>query len=271
MKEQFLLQPNETTAHKFWKTWKWIGLAVYAIALIFGQYLPGTFVTAASIYGIIVIALLIFSGVRYLKDRLFWRVRNRLIGSFVFVGIIPLLLILGVIFLTAYILFGQLAGQYLNSAIQENERLLSDINAELAGHLASANPADVFRTEAVSVFTGHSAQFPHMAGRLVRRLPNGTLSVVSKYDPHAILRDISPHPGDKWRGKAESFLGVLEDGSKVVLASFRPIPAAAGFYIETEAPLDRSLEDRLRLEKSLYVISPRIRTPTLPPAATGSR
>ena len=89
--------------------------------------------------------------------------------------------------------------------------------------------------------------------RLLQRLPDGTLRAVSKYDPQKILRDVSPHPGDKWRGKASSFEGLLTDRGKILLTSFRPVPGLAGFYVETAAPLDRFLEDRLRREKSLYV------------------
>jgi sigma-B regulation protein RsbU (phosphoserine phosphatase) len=253
MNEQILLPPMGTPVRKFWKPWKWIGLALYAVALVFNQSLPGIFVAAAYIYGIVVLVNLAFSGFRYLKDRLFWRVRNRLIGSFVFVGVIPLLIFLGVIFLSGYMLFGQLAAQYLNSALQENERLVSDINLELADDIASANAASAFQAKAAAVFSSHSAQFPRLAARLLRRLPNGSLDVVAKYDPQAVVRDLPSHPGDAWRGSAASFEGLVEDGERILLASFRPLPGLAGSYLEVAAPLDRFIEDRLRQEKSLYI------------------
>lgn len=243
----------ESTRRKFWKSWKWIGLTVFAVALVFRQWLPGFVVIAANFYGTVVIANLVIFIFRYLRDRLFWRVRNRLIGSFIFVGVLPLLIILGLAFLAAYLVFGQLAGQYLNSALKDNTRLISDINVELAGHIASAGASNAFPAKASSVFSRHSAQFPRLAARLLRRLPNGSLALVSKYDPHGVVRDLTPHPGDKWRDGAASFEGILEDGGRLLLASFRPIPGIAGLYVETAAPLDRSFEDRLRQEKSLFV------------------
>ena len=124
-----------------------VGISVYVAALLFGRWLPEFLVAAANIYGIVVIAKLVFFVFRYLRDRFFWRVRNRLIGSFIFVGIIPLLILLGVVALSGYILLGQLAGQYLNRALQENGRLISEINAELAGQIAHADATKRFSCE----------------------------------------------------------------------------------------------------------------------------
>jgi phosphoserine phosphatase RsbU/P len=253
MKEQILLQPLETHRRKFWKPWKWIGLAVYGIALLFSQWLPGILVAIAYIYGMVVIANLAFFCLRYLRDKLFWRVRNRLIGSFIFVGVIPLLIILGLFAIAFQVTLGQLSGNYLANALRENTGLLSEIEVELAGHLATADAAGVFPEKAALVFSNHSAQFPHLAAKLSRRLPNGTFKLISKYDPNAVVRDISPYPGDKWRGSNASFDGILEDGQKLLLTSFRPVPGGAGFYLETTAPLDKFMENRLRNEKSLYV------------------
>ena len=143
MKEQFLLPPNEAPRRKFWTPWKWIGLAVYAAALLFGRWLPESVVAAASLYGIVVIANLIWIFSRFLKDRFFWRVRNRLLGSFIFVGVIPLLILIGVIALSTYILLGQLAGQYLNRTLRENELLVSEMNADLAGQIAAAGDTEI--------------------------------------------------------------------------------------------------------------------------------
>ena len=253
MKEQILLPPNEAPVRKFWKPWKWIGISVYVAALLFNRWLPGFLVAAAYIYGIVVITGLVFFVFRYLKDRFFWRVRNRLIGSFIFVGIIPLLILLGVVALSGYILLGHLAGQYLNQALQENGRLISEINAELAGQIAHADATGSFSARAAAVFSNHSSQFPRLAVRLLQRLPDGTLRAVSKHDPQKILRDVSSHPGYKWLGKASSFEGLLTDRGKILLTSFRPVPGLAGFYLEAAAPLDSFLEERLQREKSLYV------------------
>ncbi len=253
MTEQILLPPNEAPVRKFWKPWKVVGISVYVAALLFNRWLPGFLVAAAYIYGIVVITGLVFFLFRYLRDRLFWRVRNRLIGSFIFVGIIPLLILLGVVALSGYILLGHLAGQYLNRALQENGRLISEINAELAGQIAHEDATSAFSARAAAVFSNHSSQFPRLAARLLQKLPDGTLRAVARYDPQKILREVSSHPGYKWLGKASSFEGLLTDRGKILLTSFRPVSGLSGFYLEAAAPLDSFLEERLQREKSLYV------------------
>ncbi len=253
MTEKLLLAPMETPHRKFWKPWKWIGIGFFAIALLLHRWLPSFFVTAATIYGVVVLAGLAFFLFRYLKDRLFWRVRHRIIGAFFFVGIIPLVILFSLAFLISYLLLMQLGGQYFSNALQENTRLISEINMELAGHVSAGDTANSVQLKAPKVFGNYSSQFPHLAARLSRRLPSGSYSVISKYDPHAVVREISPYPGDAWRGSDASFEGVLKDGEKLFMTSFRPVPGVPGFYLETTAPLDKSIEERLRLEKSLYV------------------
>ena len=253
MTEQILLPPNEAPVRKFWKPWKVVGISVYVAALLFNRWLPGFLVAAAYIYGIVVITGLVFFLFRYLRDRLFWRVRNRLIGSFIFVGIIPLLILLGVVALSGYILLGHLAGQYLDRALQENGRLISEINEELAGQIALEDATSAFSARAAAVFSNHSSQFPRLAARLLQKLPDGTLRAVARYDPQKILREVSSHPGSKWLGKASSFEGLLTDRGKILLTSFRPVSGLSGFYLEAAAPLDSFLEERLQREKSLYV------------------
>ena len=253
MKDHLLLTPLETPRQKFWKNWKWIGIAVFIAVLVAHQYLPDLLVLGGYLYGFIVLASLAFYVFRYLRDRFFWRVRNRIISSFIFVGVIPVLVIFGLIGLASYLLFGQLASQYLGSALEENRRLLSEINLDLAGQMDSAEDAGAFPAKASSIFKRHAAQFPHLAAQLIKRQPNGMLMILASQDPNHIIRAISPHPGDKWREKAAAFDGILEDKENLLIVSFRPMPRIPGLYVETAAPIDHAFEERLRLEKSLYV------------------
>lgn len=253
MTEKLLLPPSDAPRRKFWKLWKWICLAIFAFALLFKGFLPRSIVSVAYLVGVVFIANLLFAASRYLRNRLFWHVRNRLISSFIFVGVIPLVILACLLWASGYLLLGQLGVQYITNTFQENTRRISDINSELAGQIASARNVSVFPSKAASVFSRSFAQFPRLASRVLQRLPNGNLEVVSKYDPQNVLPDVSPHPGDKWRGGSESFEGILKDNRRLLLTSFKPIPGSGGFYVETTAPLDKHMEDRLRREKSLYV------------------
>ena len=71
---------SDAPAQKIWRLWKWVGLVLYAAVLLFGRWLPGTIVAVGYLYGIVVIANLLFHLFRYLKSSLFWRVRLLLLA-----------------------------------------------------------------------------------------------------------------------------------------------------------------------------------------------
>jgi sigma-B regulation protein RsbU (phosphoserine phosphatase) len=251
METQILLPPGDAPKKKFWKPWKWIGLLTYAAVLLLNRWLPGPLVAAGYLYGIAVVAHLLFHAFRYLKDRLFWRVRNRIIGSFIFVGIIPIVLLLGVVFLSAFLLAGQLADRYLEISLRESEHQITEINEELmgliGGDLKTALPAMASR-----VWPVHSGQFPGLASRLLRRQTDGSFVVMSKYDPRNTLREPKTYPGDKWLAGGAHYEGLIRQGEIALMTSLRPVPRSAGLYLEVSAPLDQSVEERLQREKSIY-------------------
>lgn len=251
MAEQILLPPDEAPARKCWRPWKLVCLAIFAVVLIAQKALPGTVIVVGSLCGAVAIVNLLWFGVRFLKDRFFWRVRNRLIGSFIFMGFIPLLLLLGVIAASAYLLFGQMAWQRLDAAMRENIGLVSEINAELAKAVAPADSSSL-NTKAPQIFAKRALQFPRLASRLLHRRPDGTLEELSMYDPHSLLPKLSPHPGLKWLAGGERFEGLLHEGRSAVLTSFQSLPASGNFYVETMAPMDGALALRLAKEKSIY-------------------
>src|SRR3974377_93318 len=53
------------------------------------------------------ILLLAILGFRWLRSQLLWRLRNRLIVTYVFIGVIPVLLLFVISFVTLYLLSGQ--------------------------------------------------------------------------------------------------------------------------------------------------------------------
>jgi sigma-B regulation protein RsbU (phosphoserine phosphatase) len=252
MSKQLLEPQSDAPARKIWRLWKWIGLALYATVLLFGRWLPRPIVAVGYLYGIVVIANLLFHLFRYLKNSLFWRVRNRLIGSFVFVGVIPLLLLSGMVFLSGYGLFGQLAGRYLDNSLVEVEHQITAINTELGGRLSPSMTITTFDELASHVFADHAAQFPHLAARLLRRNSEGTFSVMFKCDRNQIEKDPSPYPGNAWLGGMPSFEGPVVDGKTVLMISLQPVPSSDKLYLVVSAPLDLSVRERLEREKSIY-------------------
>jgi sigma-B regulation protein RsbU (phosphoserine phosphatase) len=252
MTEQLTGFQNEAPLKKIWKRWKWIGLALYGIVLIFNRWLPGVVVAVGYLYGIIVIANLLFHLFRYLKNRLFWRVRNRLISAFVFVGVIPLVLLAGIVFLTVYVLLGQLAGRYLEDSLHEVQNELAAIHAELATRLTSADPAAAFAREAPVALGEHASRFPRISARLLERNAEGAMKVISAWDPHRIEREAALHPANLWLDGKTSYQGFVRDGKIVLLVQAQPLAKSERLYLETSAPLEESLEERIQRDKSIY-------------------
>jgi phosphoserine phosphatase RsbU/P len=254
MTTEQLAEPQTTPqGKKIWKSWKWIGLAVYATALLFNRWLPWPVILIAYLYGIVVIANLIFLLSRYLKNRLFWRVRNRLIGAFVFVGVIPLVLLAGVVFLTAYVLLGQLGGRYLEESLQHVRSQLTSINSELGGQLTAENNQAEFPRRASATLQSHAAQFPRLAARLLRQEADGSLKVVGVLDPGGLEKNTPEYPGSAWLGGNPPYDGLVRQGLEAVLmVSLHPVRNLDRHYLVISAPLDGFIEERLQREKSIY-------------------
>ena len=76
------------------------------------------------------VVFLLLMGFRWVRRELMWRLRNRLIVTYIFIGVIPILLLVSMALLAGYLFAGQFA-TYI---------ALSDLQTEL-DHLESANNA----------------------------------------------------------------------------------------------------------------------------------
>src|ERR1700722_3877934 len=74
---------------------------------------------------------------RALRRRVLWRLRNRLIVTYVFIGVIPALLLVGMAFITLYGLAGQFAVFVVTSEIHSQLRSLEAANAAVSNELAA--------------------------------------------------------------------------------------------------------------------------------------
>ncbi len=90
-------------------------------------------------------------GLRWVRRRLMWRLRNRLIVTYVFIGVIPIILLVAMALLAGYLFAGQFA-TYVASA---------DLQSELQ-HLESANTA-------LAVAVPQSGQNRQLDGAACRR------------------------------------------------------------------------------------------------------
>jgi sigma-B regulation protein RsbU (phosphoserine phosphatase) len=111
-------------------------------AASWGDHLGG-WVEFLAFLAVVLFSILAF---RWLKRRVLWRLRNRLIVTYVFIGVIPAVLLVAMALITLYGLAGQFAVFVVTSEIHSQLRSLEAANAavcnELAAHLERGdNPA----------------------------------------------------------------------------------------------------------------------------------
>ena len=117
----------------------------FALGLLVLQMLLKLFAPAAAdniggwVKFLVFDAALLFSilAFRWLKRKLLWRLRNRLIVTYVFIGVIPAVLLVGMTFITLYGLAGQFAVFVVTSEIDSQLRTLEAVNAAVGSELAA--------------------------------------------------------------------------------------------------------------------------------------
>lgn len=84
-------------------------------------------------------AALLFSilAFRWLKRRILWRLRNRLIVTYVFIGVIPAGLLVAMALITIYLFAGQFASFVVTSEINAQLRSMQAVNAAVSNELAA--------------------------------------------------------------------------------------------------------------------------------------
>jgi phosphoserine phosphatase RsbU/P len=136
--------------------WYLLGLDIFlfAIQMMFKLFGPGHgsslsfWVTFLSFAVILLFCLL---GIRWVRQKLMWRLRNRLIVTYVFIGVIPAALLIAMAFISLYLFAGQFANFVVLSELNARLRSISASNtavaAEMAQQLDSERPVDAFVKE----------------------------------------------------------------------------------------------------------------------------
>lgn len=94
----------------------------------------GGWVTFLSLLAIVLLAI---AGFRWLRSQLLWRLRNRLIVTYVFIGVIPVFLLVMISLITLYLLAGQFASFVVTSDITTHLHSIEAANRAIAHHLAA--------------------------------------------------------------------------------------------------------------------------------------
>jgi sigma-B regulation protein RsbU (phosphoserine phosphatase) len=81
-------------------------------------------------------------GFRWLRTQMLWRLRNRLVVTYIFIGVIPVFLLVMISFITLYLFAGQFAGFVVTSEITSHLRSMEAANRAIANQLATQPSRD---------------------------------------------------------------------------------------------------------------------------------
>jgi sigma-B regulation protein RsbU (phosphoserine phosphatase) len=121
--------------------WYSLGLALFlfllqqvsaVLKLSWGESLAGW----VGFLGFVAIFLFLILAFRWLKAKILWRLRNRLIVTYVFVGVVPTLLLVAMTFVTLYLFAGQFANFIVISEIHLHMQHVEAVNSAIANELA---------------------------------------------------------------------------------------------------------------------------------------
>ncbi len=240
------------TFNRRWEVWSrlpWLDRIVLAFAALAGLFWlggragirpPGGF--WAELF-VIAVAALLFRWLGRNRTRLLWSLRNRLVVAYLLIAVVPVVLLLVMAGLSAYLLYSQFGAQLF---YQEIDRRLQKLEAT----------ADAL---AVSLRSGAAAE----AGELVASPRIAALLDIARQDLPGLQVQLNPPVNviQRFAGPdARRFVGIVREGSSVRLEAAVERAAPAGpLVIEVSAPLTPELLERLAPELgpvSLAILRP---------------
>ncbi len=228
---------------KLGKTTLWFGVlaGVAEILQLIVRPAPGSLLSGWSQFlSFLFVCFLLLMGFRWVRQKLMWRLRNRLIVTYVFIGVIPVLLLVSMGLLAGYLFAGQFATyialsdlqtelehlESANSALTAQFRSLARNNSltpQLAAEIASASDEN-FRQRTVTVLEGDK-------GYVIS--PGGRIQETQMKLPDAVKGDFSSFTMDEGKLHLRAVKHADAGGKHLVVIS--DVPVSSGLLQRTAA------------------------------------
>jgi sigma-B regulation protein RsbU (phosphoserine phosphatase) len=178
--------------------------------------------------GFVFLVLLAILLLKWVRRRVMWSLRNRLIVTYVFIGVIPVILLLAMAIVAGFLFTGQFATFLATSDIQNSIANLDTANTALAHALAPR----IARGETLSIPPN-----PSFPGRYLTVWHKGRpLVLVAPGISRETLEPISPPPG---KGDIKS---LVKDGSAFFLRASTRVPIGNdNATVISSVPLNREM------------------------------
>jgi sigma-B regulation protein RsbU (phosphoserine phosphatase) len=175
---------------------------------------------------------------RWVRKRLMWRLRNRLIVTYVFIGVIPVFLIAAIAVIAGYLFAGQFATFVATGDVQAELNKLEASNSVLAADIAGELRTGVPPAKAAEALRGgpHEAEVP----RDITFWYKGQPTIVQS----GRAADARPIPEPEWL--PAEFHGVVLANRGLRLRVARRVPVNKdAVTVISSVPLDKELLQRL--------------------------
>jgi phosphoserine phosphatase RsbU/P len=196
----------------------------------FGQGLGGWVSFLSFVVGI----LFLFLGMRWVKTKMLWRLRNRLIVTYVFFGLIPAILLIALAIGSFYLFAGQFAAFVVTTGLRSELQTLAAANSAVA-HGAAVRIEHGDNPE-VAVIDSLRRTEKDWAIRHVQVWLNG--KVVLDSSPVGVVAAPLVWPSHL----PGSFCEVIQDRGKLFLRAAKTVPVKGGtLTVISGEPLDQRL------------------------------
>lgn len=209
--------------------------------------------------------VLLMLGYRWLRQNLMWRLRNRLVVTYIFIGVIPVLLLIGMGLIAGYLFAGQFATFVVTQDLSEELQRLEAGNGMLATELAvrahdtRLSPEEVVRAAHERI----GAEFP---GRQITAWIGNKPVVIGEGGPQ------EPLAIPEYIAKTPSFRSlVLGDDNRIYLRVVNRVDRyGTPVSVVTSVPVTAELLTRVVRDECLVTMQPpdREAKPNPQPATT---
>lgn len=182
---------------KLGKTTLWFGYLALALEILRAIVRPGPDSMLSGWAGFISFLFAGFAllmGLRWVRQKLMWRLRNRLIITYIFIGVIPVILLLSMALLAGFLFAGQFATYVAMSDLQSELKHLAATNRALATQFHSLAEAGRLNEQLAAEIADASAESFHQRSVSVW---NGDKGFVLTPPGEAASPLISPSPAIK--------------------------------------------------------------------------
>jgi len=209
------MTPTRLNLSQLWRRLSWpdlaaIVLVVVGLAAAVSGHFGGLF-SFAKFVGLLSAGYLSFRAMSWWRSRLLWSLRNRLIVAYLFIAVVPVLLLLTLAILAGQILYSQLGGYLLYEEI--HSRL-----GNMADSAANISAAERTLPASISDKLVEDALDAQIRVAYAKELPG--LKIEFHADPRLLARVGGPN--------VKEFTGILQSGGQIHLISMREVESARG-------------------------------------------